>query len=833
MSIKLKMAAAIVAALVLLLISNLATQYLIAQTNEVISQVVYQNEHKVGLIHKLKSTADEREVLLLDMVLLEEQQDDYTEKMALLRSGLESTAKTIFTIFEAVNQIKLSTEEQAIYERLRANVASANLAFANFNVAITEGFRDEAIAILHNEFRPKYKDFASIVNQFLQYETEQSAVAVNQLKQSQQRSSQFMWIGLLVSVVLFSLVGGLVARSLIRPIHAMQKVLLLVAREGDLSQRVEVSGKDELSVMAEAINTLLNSIQLSTNSVTYVLQDLAGGKFDTQINVTLKGDFAVMSKQVNLGVRQMQSVVTLLQESAHNFRQGVLRTPKHANLSLSGAFLTVVEDLEASAQNMQQTVLSISETITRLAHGDFSTRNKALILGDFVPLQLSLNAALGDLEDFVNEVSLVQARISDGDLTKLVTGKYPGKMGILKDSLNSSVRNTASMVAKVDAVTQSVVNEISELVRGNADIAERVSDQSQALETTSSSMEQMTHAVRQNEQSSHQAKQITVEARNHLQEGLKSMALALTSTQEMAQANHKINEIISMIDSIAFQTNLLALNAAVEAARAGEHGRGFAVVAGEVRNLAGKSAQAAGEIKLLIENSVAISEKSGQYVSQTSEALQVINASIGQMAEMITDISRSGSEQTQGIEQVNQTISNMDALTQSNASIVKQIAQQSKHVLGNANALQHQVERFKIDAQIKNRMLQIANSVEGNQFEKMIEAHLAWKAKIRSFVDGKDIGVSYQTATNHQACVLGKWYYGEGQAFMHLPSMKQLGEEHLQMHQGIKQVMDAKSVDDMRSVEQGLMKVDEQSEKVVELLYQMIDQLTKDKRVRR
>lgn len=823
MSIKLKMAGAIVAALVLLLISNLATQYLIAQTNDVINQVVYENDYKVGLIHKLKSSTDAREVLLLDMVLLDEDNDDYATEMGLLRKGLDSTAGDIFAVFEALNKIELSDKESSIYQRLRENVSSANLAFANFNIALTEGFKEEAIDILHSDFRPQYKEFANIVDQFLQYETDQSAMVVTQLKQQQEDSSNYMWLGLLVGVIMFTVVGGLVARSLMRPIEQMQATLINIAREGDLKRRVNVKSKDEIGVMADALNELLESIQVSTDNVNNVLQDMARGRFDVQIQADLKGDFGAMKDQVNLSVQQMKAVVDLLQNSAHNFREGILRTPDHQHLNLSGAFLEMVQDLDASAQNMQQTVQSISNTLTKLAHGDFATRNQGVILGDFVPLQKNLNQALNDLENFVDEVSQVQACISEGDLTQVVSGQYPGKMAILKDSLNSSVRNTASMVAKVDAVTQSVVSDIDSLVRGNADISERVREQSQALIATSSSMEQMTHSVRQNEESSHQANQITVQARDNLKEGLKSMELALQSTQDMTEANHKINEIITMIDSIAFQTNLLALNAAVEAARAGEHGRGFAVVAGEVRNLAGKSAEAAGQIKQLIENTVAISEQSSQYVSQTSQALQIINSSIGEMSEMISDISHAGSEQTQGIEQVNQSITDMDVLTQRNAGVVERIAEQSKRVLGNANSLQDQVKLFKVESNIKRRMLRVVNSKEGAQFEKMIEAHLAWKAKIRSFVDGKDISVSYEAATNHQACVLGQWYYGAGQELMHLPLMKQLGEEHMQMHQGIKQVMDAKSIDDFDSVEAGLQKVDQQSEKVVEMLYQLMD----------
>ncbi|WP_238843418.1 methyl-accepting chemotaxis protein [Thiomicrorhabdus xiamenensis] len=824
MSIKLKMAGAIIAALSLLFISNLATQFLIAQTNQAIDRIVNENDKKVALINSLKHSADERELILLDMVLIEEEDEGYEQKMDGFKKGLERTAKEIFDIFEALNASNLQPKEEDIYQRLRTNVSGANLVYASFNTAISEGFREEAIDILHNEFRPKYKDFASIVSEFLEYENQLNATAVTELKQQQSDSSFYLWTGLIISMLMFAVVGGIVARSLLIPINGMRNTLLSVAENGDLKQRVEIKGKDELAETGQALNKLLETVQQSTDSVNKVLVDMAAGDCSGRVEGDLRGDFASMKEQVNRGVEQMSAVVRLLQTTAHNFREGVLETADHRSVNLSGAFLDVVTDLDASAQLIRQTVDSISDTLGDLARGNFSVRNTKEVVGDFVPLQSSLNRTLNDLENFVNEVSQVQAKISEGDLTQLVEGVYQGKMALLKDSLNSSVRNTASMVAKVGAVTESVVQGVSNMAAGNADISDRVRDQAQALVSASSSMEQMTQSVRQNADSAQQANQVTIQARDKLTNGLQSMQQALKSTETMAEANQKISDIITMIDSIAFQTNLLALNAAVEAARAGEHGRGFAVVAGEVRNLAAKSAEAAGEIKKLIENSVAISEQSSNYVAQTSDALQVINHSIGEMAEMIEDISTASSEQTQGIEQVNQSVSSMDQSTQRNASLIEQAAEESQKVLDNAHSLQQQVLMFKVDSQVQARMLKIADSRNGEQFEKMVEAHLAWKAKIRAFVDGENIGVSYDAATDHTACVLGKWYYGEGQALMHLPLMKDLGEEHMQMHQAIKRVMDAKSIEDYETVDQGLADVDRQSEKVVNLLYQLMDQ---------
>ena len=335
----------------------------------------------------------------------------------------------------------------------------------------------------------------------------------------------------------------------------------------------------------------------------------------------------------------------------------------------------------------------------------------------------------------------------------------------------------------------------------------------------------MTSTVRNNADNAVQAKDKTLDARKQLEIGLDTMERALSSMEQMSEANRKINEITTLIDGIAFQTNLLALNAAVEAARAGEHGRGFAVVAGEVRNLAGKSAEAAGEIKHLIENSVKISQESGLYVRQTSDALGEINISMYEVSVMVTEISGTSEEQARGVEQINSAINSMDEMTQGNANVVQSAAESSKALLGDADILKEQVSKFTIDPVVSQRTAKLIHSDTASQFEKMIEAHMAWKGKIRAFVEGVDIGVGYDVATDHTACILGKWYYSDGQVFMHLPLMTQLGDEHMQMHQGIKTVMDAKSIDDVDSVEKGLAAVDQQSEKVVALLNQLIEQV--------
>jgi len=815
----------IIATLTLLLMSSLATQWIMNATNKTISTVVDVNGKKLELLADLTNSASQREIQLLNLALLNPDADNYETDLQAKRAVLKDSATSIASFFNQLNEIKFSKEEQAIYDEIKANMSGANAAFGSFMTAISEGFQEEAIEIMREDFRPKYQAFSSVVTKLQNLEKEKNKKAVKALYEQQEKSQLYMWSALLVTVILFAIVGTVITRSLLRSIEALENTMLQIVETGELKHRITVYGNDELARTSKSVNLLLDDISGAVFGVNGVLKDIAKGNFDNRVESELKGDFLAMKNEVNTSVDQISGVVSILEKTAQNFRTGVLQVYKDDSTELEGKFSDVLYDLDRSAVRMKSNVESIAETLKHLAHGDFSARSEADARGDFIPLKESLNITLNDLESFVDEVAKVQSSISEGDLTHTVEGIYAGKMAVLKDSLNSSVTNTAVMVAKVEAIAQSVVTGVEGLARGNSDISNRVQEQAAALEETSASMEEMTSTVRNNADNAVQAKDKTLDARKQLETGLDTMARALSSMEQMSEANRKINEITTLIDGIAFQTNLLALNAAVEAARAGEHGRGFAVVAGEVRNLAGKSAEAAGEIKHLIENSVKISQESGLYVRQTSDALGEINISMDEVSVMVTEISGTSEEQARGVEQVNSAINSMDEMTQGNANVVQSAAESSKALLGDADILKEQVSKFTIDPVVSQRTAKLIHSETASQFEKMIEAHMAWKGKIRAFVEGVDIGVGYDVATDHTACILGKWYYSDGQAFMHLPLMTQLGDEHMQMHQGIKTVMDAKSIDDVDLVEKGLAAVDQQSEKVVALLNQLIEQV--------
>jgi len=303
------------------------------------------------------------------------------------------------------------------------------------------------------------------------------------------------------------------------------------------------------------------------------------------------------------------------------------------------------------------------------------------------------------VESMLGEVSTVMHGLVEGKVDHRVGGQYSGQFDRLKQAVNGYCDKISDIVVKIRESSQLVNSGAEEISRGNLDLSRRTESQAASLEQTSASMEEMTSTVKQNADNAKEANNLAIGARDQAATGGEVVGKAIAAMHEINQASNKISDIISVIDEIAFQTNLLALNAAVEAARAGEQGRGFAVVATEVRNLAGRSATAAKEIKELIEDSVQKVTDGSHLVNQSGETLEQIMDSVRQVAQIVGDISSASQEQAQGIEQVNKAIIEMDTSTQENTSLVEEAAAAAESMSEQSNELNSLVGFFQIGDQ--------------------------------------------------------------------------------------------------------------------------------------
>jgi len=301
------------------------------------------------------------------------------------------------------------------------------------------------------------------------------------------------------------------------------------------------------------------------------------------------------------------------------------------------------------------------------------------------------------VEDVLEKTLAAMTALSNGDLTKRMEGSFTGQFAMLQSTINQCFDNLAKTLSEILAVANNVSGDSTDIAQGNNNLSARTVEQAANLQETASSMEEMTATVKQNATNASSANELAVNASEQALRGGSIVETAVEAMNGLNNSSKKISDIIGVINDIAFQTNLLALNASVEAARAGNQGRGFAVVASEVRDLAGRSATAAKEIKELIEDSAKRVDESSDLVNRSGDSLGEIVAGVQEVTRIIGDIAIASNEQSDGISGVNKAISQIDALTQQNAALVEQAAAASANLNTQAKELTRLVSTFKLN----------------------------------------------------------------------------------------------------------------------------------------
>ena len=413
------------------------------------------------------------------------------------------------------------------------------------------------------------------------------------------------------------------------------------------------------------------------------------------------------------------------------------RVPKNteAGLKLSGeldsvftAYVRSIEALEAALQKQSAEGYAAAVVDTRSADARFAERVTGFLehterrsaainaasdqryeraeLSTIIMLALAAALTLGCWRFISRQVlqPLKDAathfdRIASGDLTQRVAVNSTNEIGVLFTALKRMQESLTRTVGEVRRSVTEINTGAAEISSGNTNLSARTEEQAASLEETAASMEELATAVKQNTEHAHQANGLAAESRGVALRGGQAVGQVVETMARISESSRRISEIVSVIDGIAFQTNILALNAAVEAARAGEQGKGFAVVAGEVRTLAQRSAQAAREVKDLIEQSSSNVDSGAEQVRAAGDTMQEIVDSVQRVTQIMAEITEASTEQSIGIDQINRAVTQMDDVTQQNAALVEEAAAAASSLEDQAKRLAATAAFFKLPAE--------------------------------------------------------------------------------------------------------------------------------------
>jgi methyl-accepting chemotaxis protein len=426
---------------------------------------------------------------------------------------------------------------------------------------------------------------------------------------------------------------------------------------------------------------LARGVSNPITALTQSMREMAAGNFDVVLpGLARKDEVGNIARAVDeFKVRAAQKAQREAAEKAEQVQRA--EAERQAALAkMADEFQTAVGDIVQAA-----------------AAGDFSRR---VALEGKTGLVLNVGTLINGLCDNVAQAlrDLVQmlAALAEGDLSERIVSEYRGDFATLKNNANATAERIGQTIAEIKRAAQEVTSASAEISGSTTDLSQRTEEQAASLEETSASMEEIAATVKKNAENAQQADQSTAKARKIADRSGKVVADAVAAMAQIETSSGKIADIIGVIDEIARQTNLLALNAAVEAARAGDAGRGFAVVASEVRTLAQRSSQAAKDIKDLITNSSGQVQQGVELVNKTGSALDEIAAAIKEVAELVSDIAGASLEQSNGVDQVNKALTQMDEVTQRNAALVEENAATAKTLEQQAKVMDERVGYFRL-----------------------------------------------------------------------------------------------------------------------------------------
>ncbi|MDY3553297.1 methyl-accepting chemotaxis protein [Gemmata sp. JC717] len=671
-----------------------------------------------NLIPSLRSLGDLRAALLTiqrserSVLIAAQSKDEATRQRA--SKTLETTWPKVRDAAQRYQALPMEDKEKATWAATQPHLEQFRRDHEAAMAALSAGEIERAEKLCAASV-PNTNKMNGFLNELCDLQTagaEQEAASAQALYAST-RTTMFVVIG--GAVVIAVAVGLFFRRLIVRPLDATGNILRAVA-VGDLSLVADETSMDEFGQLAASLNATLQGIRgaLKQDRVIweevgiqrernddYAGQMLAVGKVQAVIEFNLDG--TIMTANENF-LNTMGYRLDEIRGQHHRMfvEPAEVASPEYREFWAKlnrGEF--VFNDFKRIGKGGKEVWIraSYNPILDSLTGKAYKVVKFATDVTAQKKLEERVKADTIELQRKVEEIIKAVTALAAGDFTVVVPDLGTDNVGQMARSLNTAVLSVRTALEGVREVSEQLADASGQLSAASNEISTGAQEQASSLEETASALQEITSTVKHSTDNAQQARQLASGSKEIAEKGRQVVTSAVEAMSEINGSSKKIAEIITTIDEIAFQTNLLALNAAVEAARAGEQGRGFAVVATEVRNLAQRSATAAKEIKSLIQDSVKKVEAGTELVNKSGDTLTEIVISVKRVTDIVAEIAGASKEQSGGIEQVNKAVSQMDTVTQRNASQTEEMSATAQTLTDQANQLRDLVARFKVSSE--------------------------------------------------------------------------------------------------------------------------------------
>jgi methyl-accepting chemotaxis protein len=452
--------------------------------------------------------------------------------------------------------------------------------------------------------------------------------------------------------------------------------------------------------IANSINGMMNAQQDEKERLIAVMDSIGRGDLTANL-APLPGKKANMNKSIDRIRGNLKGIADSINWVNAEHEKGNIDMTLAANM-FKGQFAVMAESVNKIVSGHIDSNQKAMDVVKAFGEGNFNAPLEQFP-GKKAFINETIEQVRSNLKALNQDAQMLARAAREGEVTmRADADRHKGDYRKIVEGMNETLDMIVEPISKVKDASNAINSAAKEIAQGNADLSRRTEDQAASLEKTASSMDKLASTVKQNAENATQANQLSLAASGVAVRGGKVVSEVVSTMSAINESARKIEDIISVIDGIAFQTNILALNAAVEAARAGEQGRGFAVVAGEVRNLAQRSSSAAKEIKELIVDSVNKTKEGTQQVETAGTTMEEIVNSVQRVSDIIAEIAAASTEQSTGIAQVNDAIIKMDDVTQQNTALVEEAAAAAESLMEQADELMETMSVFNLDAVIPN-----------------------------------------------------------------------------------------------------------------------------------